>query len=279
MRAVYPDVGLKRTFKQLVLKRRRMMDTAGTICFKSEQLPSFTERGFLPILETFCRVLDTQELRPIDTIEGKSVTLLSQGVDQPFLKGFFKPYAMDKCEKVSICNCILMDRILTSAVIAIPQDGYDFPMLVLEWSETEKVISVVVDYIPLADMVMDEGYRRKYLDPLDQYWTQYKELPGMAPNRFAWSRMLFSPYHLSGHVPREDEKHRAACLELMKNYFELWMELRAQARPLTDPAAQQQINQRKARIRKIFRENDEGAKSMAQMVGKELIEALLLCSF
>jgi hypothetical protein len=249
------------------------------ICFKSESLPTFIERGFQPILKTFCSALDKLELQPIDTIEGKSIKLLREGVERPFFTGVFKPYRMEKCEKITICNCILMERILTSAVIAIPHDDYDFPMLVLEWSETESVISVVVDYIPLVDMVMNEGYRIKYLDPLDQYWTKYKELPGMAPNRFAWSRMLFSPYYLSGHIPKQDEKNTTACLDLMQYYLALWLDLCTKAEPITDDTHKQYVRARKAQIRKIFRENDEGAKSLLQMVGKEIIDVLLLCSF
>ncbi|HUT83453.1 MAG TPA: hypothetical protein VMX95_02295 [Thermodesulfobacteriota bacterium] len=256
-----------------------MVDHGEQIFFKSETLPTFTERGFQPILETFCKELDTLELQPIDTIEGKSIKLLRDGIERPFLKGYFKTYQTDKCEKITICNCILMERILTSAVIAIPNDDYELPMLVLEWSETESVISVVVDYIPLVDLVMREDYRVKYLDPLDQYWTKYKELPGMAPNRFAWSRMLFSPYYHSGHIPKQDEKNIKASLELMQNYLELWIDLCKKAEPITDDTHKEHVKARKARIRKIFRDNDEGAKSLLQMVGKEIIDILLLCSF
>jgi hypothetical protein len=233
----------------------------------------------LPILKTFCSILDKQALQPIDTIEGKSVKVLSDGVEKPFFTGFFKPYRMDKCEKITICNCILMDRILVSGVIAIPDDDYEFPIVVLEWSETESVISVVVDYIPLADLVMREDYREKYLDPLDSCWTKYKELPGMAPNRFAWSRALFSPYHLSGHIPKNSEQNKAACLDIMKNYLELWLNIVGAAEPIKDGAIKKSIAERKKQLRKIFRANDEGAKSMAQMVGQDLMDILLVCSF
>jgi hypothetical protein len=255
------------------------MPHAEKILFKTEELPTFTERGFQPILETFCSTIGTQELQPIETIEGKSIKLLSDGVAQPFFTGFFKPYTMDKCEKISICNCILMDRILVSGLIAIPHDDYEFPMLVLEWSETDSVISVVVDYIPLADMVMREDYRHTYLDQLDPYWNKYKDMPGMAPNRFAWSRMLFSPYYLSGHVPKQNDRNAAACLDIMRDYLTRWMDIRAQAEPVRDETIKRAITERKTRIRNIFRANDEGAKTMTQMVGKELIDTLLLCSF
>jgi len=255
------------------------MTTEEKICFNSEDLPTFTERGFQPILATFCSVLEKQQLDPIEIIEGKSIKPLSDGVDKPFLKGFFKPYKMGKCEKICLCNCILMNKILTSAVIAIPQDGYDFPMLVLEYSETDNTISVVVDFVPMVDLVMYEDYRTKYLDHLDQYWTKYNALKGMAPNRFAWTRMMFSPYYLSGAVPKENEQNIKDCLDIIKNYFHLWMELHEKAEPLEDEKAKEYVKARKAQIRKIFRANDEGAKSMVQMVGSEIIELLLLCSF
>jgi len=249
------------------------------INFKSEEIPTFEERGFQPILRTFLNTLEKLSLQPLDTIEGKSIKLLRDGVEKPFFTGVFKPYRAEKCEKITICNCILMERILTSTVIAIPSDDYEFPMLVLEWSETESVISVVADYVPLVDMVMHEAYRMKYLDPLDPYWTKYKELPGMAPNRFAWSRMLFSPYYLSGHISKQDGSNIRACLQLMQDYLDLWLTLYEKAEPITDNAHKKYVKERKTQVRKIFRENDEGAKSLLQMVGKEIIDVLLLCSF
>lgn len=249
------------------------------IFFKLETLPTFTERGFQPILERFCSVLDRHNLQPIDTLEGRSIKPLSEGVEKPFLKGFFKPYKMEKCEKITLCNCIMMDRILASAVIAIPQDDYELPMPVLEWSETENTISVLVDFIPVVDLVMREDYRVKYLDPLEKYWSKYKDLPGMEPNRFAWARQMFSPYYLSGHIPKESEQNRKECLELIQNYLELWINLWQKAEPVKDDGTRECVKERRAHIRKIFRENDEGAKSMRQMVGKEIVDLILLCYF
>jgi len=126
---------------------------------------------------------------------------------------------------------------------------------------------------------MREDYREKYLDPLDQYWTKYKGLPGMEPNRFAWSRMLFSPYYLSGSMPKENEKSKEYCLEIINNYLELWISLWQKAEPIKDDKTKEYIKERKTKIRKIFRANDEGAKTMAQMVGQEIIDLLLLCNF
>ena len=249
------------------------------ISFKLETLATFTERGFQPILELFCSVLDEHNLQPIDTVEGKSIKLLRDGIEEPFFKGFMKPYKMEKCEKICLSNCILMDRILVSALIIIPEDEYELPMLTLEWSETEKAISIVVDFIPLVDLVMREEYRKKYLDPLDQYWTKYKGLPGMEPNRFAWSRMLFSPYYLSGSISKESEQNKKDCLAIITNYLTLWISLWQKAQPIRDETYKSLLKKRKDRIRQIFRANDEGAKTMAQMVGQETIDLLLLCNF
>jgi len=249
------------------------------ISFKSEMLPTFSERGFQPILERFCSVLDEHDLQPIDTLEGRSIHPLREGIENPFLKGFFKPYKMDKCEKICLSHCILMDRILVTALITIPDDDHELPMLVLEWSETENSISIVVDFIPLVDLVMREDYREKYLDPLDPYWTKYKGLPGMEPNRFAWSRMLFSPYYLSGAISKENEQNKRDCMDVIKSYLELWINLWQKGEPVEDDATRAYIKERKTKIREIFRANDEGAKTMAQMVGQEIIDLLLLCNF
>ncbi|KPJ58366.1 MAG: hypothetical protein AMJ42_03430 [Deltaproteobacteria bacterium DG_8] len=128
------------------------------IRFQSETLPTFTKLGFQPILERLCSVLEKQNLQPIDTLQGRSVRPVSEGVDKPFLKGFFKPFKMEKTEKLSLSSFLIVDKILVAAITAIPLDEYELPMLVLEWSETEKIIIVMVDFIPLVDLVMREGY-------------------------------------------------------------------------------------------------------------------------
>ncbi|KPJ59392.1 MAG: hypothetical protein AMJ42_02020 [Deltaproteobacteria bacterium DG_8] len=249
------------------------------IRLKLATLPTLTERGFQPILEVFCSILHKYDLQPIDTLEKKSIKPLSEGVEKPFLKGFFKPFKMEKCEKICLSHCMLMDSILVSALIIIPDDDYELPLLLLEWSETGSAISILVDFLPMVDLVMREDYREKYLDPMNQYWTKYKSLPGMEPNRFAWARQMFSPYYLSGSISKESEKNKEDCIEIINNYLELWISLWQKAEPIKDGNAKEYIRERKTNIRKIFRANDEGAKTMAQMVGQEIIDLLLLCNF
>ena len=255
------------------------MSNEETIKFKGDELATFTERGFQPILKIFLNRLDKFELQPIDTLKGKSVKTMSEGIDKPFLKGFIKPYSMEKCEKICLTNCILMDKILVCAIIIIPDDDHDFPMLSLEWSETETAISLLADFIPVADPVITEGYREKYLDPLDESWTKYKGLPGMSPNRFAWARMLYSPYYLSGHFSKDNDQDKKQCLEIIGNYIDLWLEIMKKSDPVKDESRKKILKTRKDCIRKIFRDNDEGSKTMSQILGQELIDLLLICNF
>jgi len=255
------------------------MAEENTIVFKSEQISTFTERGFQPIVETFCSMLNDNIGAPIDTLEEKSVQQLRDGIEFPFMKGVFKVYAMDKCEKITLSNCIMMDRILACAVTAIPADDYELPIPVLEWSETENVISVLVDFIPAVDLAMRQDYREKYLDPLEQYWTKYKDFPGMEPNRFAWTRQLLSPYYLCAHISKEDEENKKLCVDIFKDYLGVWLGLWQNAEPVKDEQSKKYSISRKAQIRKIFRDNDEGAKSMRQMIGEETVDAILLCNF
>jgi len=255
------------------------MSNGETINFKGEMFPTFTERGFISILSTFCGGLEKFSLEPVETVEGTSVKQLREGLDLPFMKGVFKPYRMDKCEKLCITNCILMDRILVSGLIAFPADDYDFPMLTLEWSETEDVISVLVDLVPVADPVITAGYRETYLDPLEEYWTQYVELPWIKPNRFAWSRMVFSPYYLSGSAPKGQDQNKKDCLDIVSQYLGQWIRILEKAEPITDEQQKQAVKARKDAMRRIFRANDEGAKTMKQMVGEDIIKMLLLSNF
>ena len=101
----------------------------------------------------------------------------------------------------------------------------------------------------------------------------------MEPNRFAWSRTLFSPYYLSGSMAKESKQNKKDCLEIINNYFKLWITLWQKAEPIKDDTYKALLKARKDRIRQIFRANDEGAKTMAQMVGQEIIDLLLLCNF
>ncbi len=249
------------------------------ILFQGEYFPTFSGRGFKPILKRFCEPLQGAAMRPIRTIEGKSVQPFWDGMDTPFLQGNIRPYAMEKCEKVSVCNCILMNRILTGALIAFPDADHDLPVLVLEWNETESVISLVCDLVPVVDLVMHEEYRAKYLDGLEQYWMKYKNLPGMVPNRFAWVRTMFSPYHLSGAIPKDTEQNVNECFAIIDDYLGHWINLWKAASPVADAKMRDYVRERIKKMRVIFRTGDEGAKTLAQMIGQETIDLLLTCNF
>ena len=186
---------------------------------------------------------------------------------------------MEKCEKVSVCNCILMNRILTGALIIFPDADHDLPILVLEWNETESAISLVCDLVPLVDLVMHEDYRSKYIDGLEQYWMKYKNLPGMEPNRFAWVWTMFSPYYLSGALPKDKEQNINDSLDIIKSYLEYWIKQWESAVPIADENMKAYIKQRKQKMREHFRSGDEGAKTLAQMIGQETIDLLLTCNF
>jgi len=250
-----------------------------TIHFKSETHPTFTERGFQPILERLCSVLEKQDLQPIDTLQGRSLKPLTDGVDKPFFKGSFIPFKMEKCEKLALGSFLIMDKILVTALTAIPLDDYELPMLALEWSETESLISILVDFIPVVDLVMREGYCERYLDPLEKYWSKYKDLPGIALNPFRWARAIMGPYQLSGNIPKESEENISGGLELFQNYLEVWINLWQSAEPIKDNKVKEEVKIRKARIRRMFVENDEGSKSMGQLIGKDLQELTALCIF
>ncbi|MBN2105882.1 MAG: hypothetical protein JW832_00540 [Deltaproteobacteria bacterium] len=256
------------------------MTQENTTCFKSEPIRTFTEKGFQPIIELFCSVLNTCELEPINFLENKPVQVFHDGVDHPpFMFGFGRVNKMEKCEKVTLSNFIMMDRIMACAVTIVPAEEYALPMLVLEWSETENIISVLVDFIPPVDIVMEPGYREKYLDPLDDCWMKYKDLPGMSPNRFSWTRQLMGPYSLCGHISKETEENKALCLQIFKDYLECWMKLWQEAEPVADPQLKEKIKERRSTIRKVFRDNDEGAKTMRQIIGTETVDLILLCNF
>jgi len=247
------------------------------IRFKSKALPTFTERGFQPILERMCSVLEKQNLQPIDTLKGRSVKPLSDGVDKPFFKGSFIPFKMEKCEKLALGSFLIMDKILTAAITAIPLDDYEFPMLALEWSETENTISILTGFIPFVDPIMREGYCERYLDPLGEFWSKYKDLPGIAPNPFRWARQILGPYQLFGNVPKDSEQNIKGCLDLFQDYLEVWIALCQKAEPIKEDKVKEDIKSRKARIQKMFVENDEGSKSMGQLIGKDLQELITLC--
>jgi hypothetical protein len=255
------------------------MGTEENISFKGAMLPTFCERGFEPILERFCTVLEKQDLQPIETLQGKSLKPIIEGVEKPLLKGFFRPFKMEKIEKITLSNFLLMNKILVTGITALPLDDYDLPMLVLEWAESENTISLLVDFIPLADIVMREDYCAKYLDPLGECWSKYKDLPGVEPNPFAWARKVLGPYHLAGNVPKDNIDNKEKCLKLYQDYLEVWIDLWGNAEPIKDASAKEYSKVRKAKIRKNFLENDEGSKSMAQMIGKDLQELIALCFF
>ena len=144
--------------------------------------------------------------------------------------------------------------------------------LLLPGMRVEKHVHIIADFIPLVDLVMNEGYLEKYLEPFEPIYKQYTDLLDAPPEHLGWFRALSGPYVIGGR-PKADPKRTMMkrSLECLVTYIRYWFEeIVAKAEPITDPGYKELVKARKQKIRDMYRKKDPGGAVTTAILGKEL---------
>jgi hypothetical protein len=188
------------------------------------------------------------------------------------MKGDRQYVCSDKIEKMNVGWSIIRGAMLISTCMGWPRDDYDFPVLTTTWDESEKHVHMIADFMPLTDLVMNEWYLEKYLDPFEPIFKPYTDLLEAPAGNLSWFRALSSPYVIVGRNKADPERATMRRgLECLCTYVKYWLEeIVAKAEPITDPAYKEQVRARKEKIRDIYRRKDPGGPIMVALFGKEL---------
>lgn len=135
-----------------------------------------------------------------------------------------------------------------------PAAEFDLPIYFSRWEEHTDSIIFLVDLIPTVDTLVDEPYRKKYIEPLDPLWQRYESLPGICPEEHDRLRSVLSIIYTAAHMPIEREGMRIASLSPHLEYLKKYREFFAEAMQITDEKKLKEIWRRTAAVKQMLRQ-------------------------
>jgi len=217
-----------------------------------------------------------ERLRPLDLkplkgdYQGYNLDPLLENIDSPIAKGAVRVFESDKIEKVCLWWQVLSGRSISGAVIGFPRDEYDFPIIFIDWDEGRGPGHGMVDHSPLCDLNINEEYRIKYLDKLDDTYREYYDIIG-PPSLHVWVRHVTGPYYMFFRTKAGGtQEYRQRILNLPLKYLKMWAETVKEAKPVEDPVHKEYCIKRKRIFQEWFFVRDPVTSVMLRCYGKEL---------
>ena len=106
----------------------------------------------------------------------------------------------------------------------LPKAACVLPVFASLWEERAHEVKFMVDIMPTVDTLVDEPYRKKYIEPMGDLWDRFSNLAGMGPEEDDELRSACSIIYTAARVPIEKEGLRLAALaphtEYLKRYIE-----------------------------------------------------------
>jgi hypothetical protein len=232
-------------------------------------------------VKAFWEIFKNYDFEPLEEFEGITIAqhkkaveekVKEQGMASMTKRGGPQYVKSDKLEKLNFGWLIIRDAMLISTCMGWPNDDYDFPVLAITWDESEKHVHIIADFMPLVDLVMNDWYLEKYLEPFEPIYKQYTDLLDAPPEHLGWFRALSGPYVIGGRPKADIDRARMKrALECLVTYIRYWFEeIVSKAEPITDPKYREQVKARKQKIRDIYRRKDPGGAVSIAILGKEL---------
>ncbi len=169
------------------------------------------------------------------------------------IEGGFKAFSTEKVDKIGIGICKLNQELYCGLCTIFPDNDYDLPIFISSWVEREKEISLLIDFMPTVDTLVDEEYRRKYLESVQPLWEKYAKLPGICPEENDDIRSLCSIIYTAAKLPVTNEGMRLAALAAHTEYLKCYLEFLRGATPITSVAKKREVTRKKEAVRKTLR--------------------------
>ena len=208
-----------------------------------------------PYLEKMGEQIDQLKPTQLTAWEGHDLTAI-QDMQASQITGGFKAYQSEKIEKIGLGSLSLSEGTHYGFCTIIPKENYDLPLFLSRWEEREKEITILVDIIPTVDSLVDEEYRKKYIESIQKHlWDRFVSLAGICPEESDVIRSLCSIIYTAARVPIEKDGMRLAALAPHTEYLKSYIAFVPDARPVENDAKKKEIQKKKAALRKTLREN------------------------
>ena len=187
-------------------------------------------------------------------------------------------YQTDVAEKIAIGSIAVDNEVSIGVCTIIPKNNIAIPIYVSRWEERQDTITLLVDMMPTVDMIVDEAYRVKYLESLNETWERFSNLSGIQPEDDNDLRSACSIVYTAACVPIEKEGLRMAALAPHLDYLKKYIAYMNGDTPAVDEKKQKEITRRIAAVQTLLGNNlnDLVSKTVEHKLGKEMCD--LFCN-
>jgi len=208
-----------------------------------------------PYLEKMGELVDQLKPTQLTEWDGQDLTPI-QDIKDSQITGGFRAYYTEKIEKIGLGSLSLGDGTNYGFCTVIPKENYDLPLFLSKWEEKEKEIIFLVDIMPTVDSLVDEEYRKKYIESIQKpLWDRFVSLAGICPEESDVIRSLCSIIYTAAKVPIEKDGMRLAALAPHTEYLKSYSAFVPDASPVENDAKKKEIQKKKSALRKTLREN------------------------
>jgi len=229
-----------------------------------------------PYVEEMREQIDQLKISEIKEWEGHDLTPVLEFTTSQ-AHGGFKAYCTAKVEKIGIGNFYLNEKVHWCFCTIFPREDYDLPIFISRWEEGEKEISFLVDLMPTVDSLIDEDYRKRYLESVQPLWERYASLPGICPEESDVIRSLCSIIYTAAKVPIEKEGMRLAALAPHTEYLKSYLNFLREANPIGSDAKRKEVKRKRRALRETLRTKffkEVMKDSMGSIMGENLTELI-----
>ncbi len=234
-----------------------------------------------PYLEKIKEQIDQLTLKRITEWEGHDLTPASEFTTAK-ARGGFKAYSTAKIEKIGIGTLYVNEEVHYGFCTIFPDENHSLPIFISRWEEREREVRFLVDIMPSVDSLIDEEYRKKYVESVQPLWERFASLPGICPEESDVIRSLCSIIYTAARVPIDKEGMRLAALAPHTEYLKNYLGFLKDATPVENDAKREEVKKKRAAIRgtlrtKFFKE--VMGDSIESTVGSDLSELIVTILF
>ena len=230
-----------------------------------------------PYIEKMSEQLNQLSLTPINEYAGSDISNLAD-LEKDDVRVTLKAYQAEATEKIAIGSITVGNEVNIGVCTIIPKNDIAIPIYVSRWEERQNTITLLVDMMPTVDMIVDEAYRVKYLEPLNETWERFSNLAGIQPEDDNDLRAACSIIYTGACVPIEKEGMRMAALAPHLDYLKKYIAYMTADKQPIDETKQKEVTRRISAVRSLLSANLKNllSKTAEPKLGKDVTD--LFCN-
>jgi hypothetical protein len=234
-----------------------------------------------PYLEKMRELLSPLDLKEVREIGGEDLSPIMD-FRTPKCHGSFKTYRANKIEKLTLGSLYLDEEGHYGMCTIWPQGEYELPLYFSNWEEKAKEVLTLVDFTPTVDLLMNEPYRKKYIDEaISPLWNKFGTLPGIQPAPYAFVRGMCSINYTCAVVPVTNEGMRLVALQPHLEYLKVYLKLLKESESIIEEKRRWEVNRKRAALSHNYRKNfiPRVKKSLGVTMGENMANLLIIMLF